>query len=136
MKSGLKLSLNRMVLVAAVLGIFATLAQASPSASGTFTLSTEAHWGKSVLPAGTYRYSLDYSGTYPAVILRNVEGGNGVIVLPQSVSQGDWRGKSALVLSRESGEMFVTSFTVRELGVVLHYDMVETERRTMTASAK
>jgi hypothetical protein len=136
MRSEAKFSLHRMVLLAVVIGMFATLAQASPSASGTFTLSTEAHWGKSVLPAGTYQYSLDDSAPYHAVIVRNVEGGNGVIVLPQSVSQGDWRGKSALVLSRASGEMFVTSFSIRELGVVLHYGMVEAEKRTMAARAK
>jgi hypothetical protein len=88
---------------------------------GRFTLTSEAHWGSTVLPPGEYTYSISVDTTMPVVIVRSVSGNLGAFVVPMSMTETRGGAPDKLVLEKVNGEMVITSLYVRDRGVVLHY---------------
>jgi hypothetical protein len=97
---------------------------------GRFTLTSEAHWGKTVLPPGEYTYSVSQDVVLPIVIVRSVGGHVGAFVVPMSMSEASEGESDKLVLKKTNGGMVITSLYVKDRGVVLHYrvpqEMMET----------
>lgn len=109
---------------------FVPIAAHADNVSGRFTLTSEAHWGRTVLPPGEYTYSISAEGMMPIVIVRSVKGDIGAFVFPTSISEVRHGGPDRLVLQKTNGGMVVTSLYVEDKGVVLHYSipkaMIET----------
>jgi len=96
------------------------LAQAQ-SLAGKFTLPTEVHWKSTVLPAGNYEFSVQTNGAATMLVVRSADTRHSVMLLPGSVSETAMNNSDSLQLTRQGGEMFVTSFEMGSLGVVFHY---------------
>jgi hypothetical protein len=78
--------------------------------TGTFHLATEAHWGRSVLPAGDYQITLPEPALGRAQV--RIEGsGKTVYAMPLVTDPRPYSNSSYLRLSNVDGEYFVTEFT-------------------------
>ncbi len=121
-KSILSWSLFRAWLLAvAVLGASVVPASAQ-IASGRFTLTHDARWGKARLTPGDYWFSLQ-STNWPAPLMVGRVGGDKVaIVLPESVSVLKPAATSQMTLNHmESGESFVSALYLPNVGLALRY---------------
>jgi hypothetical protein len=121
--------IRALVLLAGVVGLSSGLAAAQ---SGSFTLPVEARWGKAVLPAGEYTYSLD--PTYQRIVtIRAVDGSAGIMAVASSIS-GTTPSKDQLVLTKSGDEMFVSSLSMKDYGMVLNYSIPKEKALYSTAS--
>jgi hypothetical protein len=101
------------------------------SAAGRFTLPSEAHWGRAVLPAGDYSYSIGYAGASTLVYVRGANGSPGAMILASSiVAADDYSGHSRLLLTRKGDTLFVTSLHLPTLGLVMDFPTPGSETRT------
>ena len=108
-----------LVLVVGALCLCAGLASAQSAMKGEFTLPSEIHWGRAVLPAG--QYSFDFASTHaPDVIHVRGEGVN-VMLMAQAVGDRPIPTDSALVLERQGGNSVVRSLRLAPLGISLYY---------------
>lgn len=98
--------------------------------TGRFTLTSEAHWGRTVLPPGEYTYSISAEDVMPMVIVRSVKGDIGAFVFPTSISDAHKGEMDKLVLEKSNGGMVVTSLYVKDRGVVLHYSIPKAKIET------
>ena len=121
MKSIRKYSLfNLLMLVIGVVGASAIPAHAQ-SATGTFALAHQAHWGDVILPAGDYAFSVD-SPTWPARVTVRQAGGSVVAMLfPNMISEEKLVRTSSLLLHEESGESVVSALHLGTLGLALEF---------------
>jgi hypothetical protein len=84
-------------------------------------LSSQSHWGLAVLPAGEYSFTLDRVGSFPTVVVRSIDGKCAGMFQAQSITQAKDSEQSVLMLTREGGEMFVSSLALGEMQVVLEF---------------
>ncbi len=113
--------LRAAVLMAVALTLSASHAAAASLLQGRFKLPTEAHWGLTVLPAGEYSFTVESVGSFPMVAVRAIDGKCAGMFLAQSISKAKDFGEPVLTLTREGGEMFVSSLAIGEMEVVLEY---------------
>ncbi len=113
--------LQAVVLMAVALTLSASHVAAESLLRGRFQLPTEAHWGLTVLPAGGYSFTVESVGSFPMVAVRSSDGKCAGIFQAQSISQAKDSGQPVLTLTREGGEMFVSSLALGEMQVVLEY---------------
>ncbi|MFZ0519612.1 MAG: hypothetical protein WAL95_01230 [Candidatus Acidiferrales bacterium] len=99
------------------------IAAHADSITGRFTLTSEAHWGRTVLPPGEYTYSISAEDVMPMVIVRSAKGDIGAFIFPTSISDARKGEMDNLVLEKTNDGMVVTSLYVKDKGVVLHYRM-------------
>jgi hypothetical protein len=99
--------------------LFGSLANAQSAIKGEFTLPSEVHWGRAVLPAGQYSFDLPSMRT-PQMIQVRGEGVN-VMLMAQAVGDRPAPTDSALVLVRQGDSNFVRSLRLAPLGVSLYY---------------
>lgn len=121
---------------------FAPGLASAQEAAGTFTLTHEVHWQNAVVPAGTYKFSIEASGPAEMLTLRKL-GGNaaGFMLLVTEAGVSKTTDTSEIVVvSRPTGS-FVQSMQLPLFGMTLHF-AVPTETRevaqavaTTTASA-
>ncbi|MGA7917849.1 MAG: hypothetical protein WCA00_21615 [Candidatus Acidiferrales bacterium] len=106
------------------------MAAHADNVTGRFTLTSEAHWGRTILPPGEYTYSVSAEDVMPIVIVRSARGNLGAFVFPTSVSENPGGEADKLVLEKTNGGMVVTSLYVKDRGVILHYrvpkELIET----------
>lgn len=117
-----------------VLGMAALSSGLAAAQSGTFHLSKEVRWGKSVLPAGDYSFSRDTGSPENVMIVRSEKDGWGIMLVAASFS-GMPADKDQLVLTEHEGKAFVTSFALKDYGV-LNYSLPSEKEMTSTASAR
>ena len=110
------------VLTLGALAVFPSLA-AAQSAAGTFTLSHEVNWQRAVVPAGTYRFSLESRGGPSQLLtLRKLNGDyRSFIIVANDVSQSKASDLDQLVLVSRSGKSFVSSLELPEFETTLHF---------------
>ena len=108
-----------LVLVVGALCLSAGLASAQSAMKGEFTLPSEIHWGRAVLPAGQYSFDLT-STRAPEVIRVRGEGVN-VMLMAQAVGDRPIPTDSALVLVRHGDSSVVRSLRLAPLGISLYY---------------
>jgi hypothetical protein len=129
MKKMNKFTFRTLVLLGGVLALASGLASAQ---SGTFRLPVEAHWERAVLPAGEYSYSVDQRGG-KLVTIRSLENGSGIMVMAASYSMTRPL-KNQLILTKSGNQMFVTSLSLEDSGMVLNYTIPKTKNLVSTAS--
>jgi hypothetical protein len=112
-------SVKALVLVVGALCLSAGLVSAQSAMKGEFTLPSEIHWGRAVLPAGQYSFDLTSNRT-PEVIRVRGEGVN-VLLMAQAVGDRPIPTDSALVLVRRGDNSFVRSLRLAPLGISLYY---------------
>ncbi len=112
-----------LLLMAAALSLSTSYAAAESSERGTFTLPTEAHWGITVLPAGTYSFTVESMGSYPTITVRSSDGKVSGMFVATAVLSMEESGKQLLTLTRRGDEMYVSSFQLSDEGVVLEYTL-------------
>jgi hypothetical protein len=121
---GLKRYMHVAVLLLGLLSSTAVpMAAHADGVTGRFTLTSEAHWGRTVLPPGEYTYSISAEDVMPIVIVRSVKGDIGAFVFPTSISDARGADMDKLVLEKTNGGMAVTSLYLKDKGVVLHYSI-------------
>jgi hypothetical protein len=118
-----------LVLVVGALCLSAGLATAQSAMKGEFTLPSEIHWGRAVLPAGQYSFDLA-STSAPQVIHIRGEGVH-VMLMAQAVGDRPVPTDSALVLVRQGDSSFVRSLRLAPLGISLYYAQPKGEAPTV-----
>jgi hypothetical protein len=105
------------------------LASAQSEIKGEFTLPSEIHWGRAVLPAGQYSFDL---ASIRAPQLIQVRGeGVSVMLMAQGVGDRPTPTDSALVLVRQGDSSFVRSLRLAPLGITLYYPAPKGQVPTM-----
>jgi hypothetical protein len=112
--------LKMLVLAVAAMGASAIPTHAQ-TAAGKFTLAHKVRWAGAVLPPGDYAFSLDSQDSPARLMVRQVDGSNVAILLPQGLSEDKLGGASSLVLHEEGGESVVSSLRLGSLGVALQF---------------
>jgi hypothetical protein len=112
----------RNLLIAAV-GLLSLLPASAMAqdARGKFTLTTQVHWGKVVLPPGDYRYSLENRAGNAVLMVWNTAGAPGFLVLPASVSRAAGNEMNRLDLQRRGNQWFVSSLVMPEVETAIHF---------------
>ncbi len=110
----------------AVLALVALSLAPSPasaqSAHGSFTLPHEVHWQNAVVPAGTYRFSLEPRGPSELLTLRNLSGNReGFIILVNHVGPSVPSDLDRLVLVSRAGKSFVRTLELPKFETTLHF---------------
>ena len=116
MTAAKKLCLALLVLLAA------TFTANAQDARAKFTLTHEARWEKTTLPAGTYMISVD-SGAVPKAIVTSEDGNRVSIIAVPTVA--DYSGScktSSVNLVREDAAWSVRSVCFNETGLALYFD--------------
>jgi hypothetical protein len=89
--------------------------------AGTFTLTNQVHWGKTVLKAGTYTITIKSIGSPIVASIRSAEG-DAVTHVVSGVRTGKTNGMNALLIKEKNGQLEVHSLALADLGMVLIYD--------------
>lgn len=100
-------------------------AQHSPAIyEGKFTLPFETRWGKAVLPAGDYTFTVDSTALPATVTVHSVrESKTAPMIMAQAISQHGTSGQSSLIVARNSGKGVVRGLQLAELGLDFEYAM-------------
>lgn len=91
-------------------------------ASGSFKLTHDAHWGKQMVRAGEYRFTLESEGPSQLLVLSKVSGNRSssmMLVRDTEVSKPTDISRLLLV-SRPEGR-FVSAMELPEAGITLHF---------------
>jgi hypothetical protein len=113
-------------LLAALVSVGVASAQ-SPVFKGKFTLPYQVQWGKAILPAGEYWFSLD--PTTPSRLTLHGPGQAAVFLMPRRISEGNAGKKSVLVIEGAGDRSTVRALRLAELNVVFEYMAPKTETR-------
>jgi len=96
-------------------------AQAPPAYVGTFTLTNQIHWGKSVLQPGNYTITMKSVGNPIIALVRKADGDAVTYVMSRARSENT-SGVNALLIKEKDGQLRVHSLALADLGMVLIYD--------------
>jgi hypothetical protein len=88
---------------------------------GKFTLTSQVHWGKSVLQPGNYTITIVSNAVPTIARIRNGDG-DAVIYVTSGARSGNTNGVNALLMKEKDGQLRVHSLAVADLGMVLIYD--------------
>lgn len=92
------------------------------SAAGFFTLTHEVHWQNAVVPAGTYRFSLESRGPSELLTLRGTGGTQlGFMMLVSDVAAVRAPGSDRLVLVSRAGKSFVRALELPQFETILSF---------------
>jgi hypothetical protein len=127
------LRLLKVVVVAAVAAGSLARTASAQVLRGSFTLPYEVHWGRAVLPAGTYLITID-SVRGPALVT-TTDGRGRCLVLPALVDSATEGRATGLLISRIEGERAIRSLNWREGGRSFVYQPIRKTKRSLSASA-
>ncbi len=122
------------VLTLSALNFAPSLASAQ-DAAGTFTLAHEVHWQNAIVPAGKYRFTLATDGPADRLMLQNLGGSGGFLMLVTDTEDSKPSDVSQLVLVSRSRESFVSAMQLPEFGVSLHFTVPAETREVAQAAA-
>jgi len=108
------------VLILSALNFAPSLA-AAQDAAGTFTLTHEVHWQNAVVPAGTYRFTIEPDGPAAMLTLRNLSGGRSFMMLVVGTEDSKAKDISELVLVTRRAGSFVSTLQLPDFGMTLHF---------------
>lgn len=97
---------------------FTATAKADSLFKGKFTLTSEVHWGKAVLPAG--EYVLKIEGGSQLITIYRADNGGTVVRDFARIGQSDPNGNNALLVSIRGHQRAVYSVQLAGLGEVFH----------------
>jgi len=101
--------------------LWAGVANAAPLYRGRLSLPYEVHWGQAVLPAGEYLLRFVDVQTRVFVVIRDAKSGKDVAYLA-AVTNGQAKGRSALLIAEVGSQQVVHSLRLAELGEVFIYE--------------
>ena len=110
-----------LALLVTAVGLSTALASAQSAVQGTFTLPMQAHWEKSVLPAGEYSFKVELQSFGPLVTIHSTDNKIAAMFLARSLSDTSESKTQGLVLTSRGGGMFVSSFQLGSMGLALNY---------------
>jgi hypothetical protein len=90
---------------------------------GKFTLTSEAHWGTTVLPPGDYVYSIAVNASMPVLMVRSVYGSVGAFIAPVTVTATRAEEPNKIVMEKTSAGLVITSLYLRDRRLILHYSV-------------
>jgi hypothetical protein len=123
------------VLTISALNLAPSLASAQ-EAAGTFTLTHEVHWQNAIVPAGTYKFTIEASGPAEMLTLRKLGGdGAGFMLLVTEAGVAKTSGSSELVVVSRPGGNFVQSMQLPVFGMTLHFAVPSEAREVAQAVA-
>ncbi len=115
---------------------FAPSLASAQEAAGTFTLTHEVHWQNAVVPAGSYKFSIEASGPAEMLTLRKL-GGNGagfMLLVTEAGMSKTTDTSEIVVVSRPTGS-FVQSMQLPLFGMTLHFAVPAETREVAQAVA-
>jgi hypothetical protein len=120
---------------AIALGALANIASAQ-SARGSFTLSHEVHWQNSVVPAGSYQFSLEPRGPSALLMLRSASSTPAAyMILVSGIGSPKSSDSNRLVMVSRAGKSFVRAMDLPDFDTTLHFTVPEsTEKELVLAS--
>ena len=96
------------VLILGALSLVSSAA-AAQTANGSFTLSHDVHWQNAVVPAGTYKFSLEPKGPSGLLTLRNLGGAHeAFLILVNNIGPSRPSDLNRIVLVSRAGKSFVS----------------------------
>ena len=113
-------SINRLFFSAIMLLAVSFVPATAQDALGKFTLAKAVHWGRAVLPAGEYNYSLEHQAGQ-LLFVRSTNNQTSAIVLVNSASFVKDQGHDRITLQRQGDDWFVTSMVIASLGQELSF---------------
>jgi hypothetical protein len=114
---------------------FAPSRASAQDAAGTFTLTHKVRWQRAIVPAGKYRFTIASSGASEMLTLSKINGkGAGFMLLVTDAEASQSSGPSQLVVVSRSGESFISTMQIPDLGLTLRF-AVPAERREVAQSA-
>jgi hypothetical protein len=100
----------------------ASSAAAAQTASGSFTLSHNVYWQNAMVPAGTYKFSLEPKGPSGLLTLRNLAGGHeGFMILVTNIGPSQPADPDRLVLVSRAGKSFVRTLELPKFEMTLYF---------------
>jgi hypothetical protein len=92
------------------------------TANGSFTLSHDVHWQNAVVPAGTYKFSLEPKGPSGLLTLRNIGGAReGFIILVNNIGPSRPSDLDQLVLVSRGRKSFVRTLELPNFEMTLQF---------------
>src|SRR2546427_10134390 len=92
---------------------------AAQTANGSFTLSHDVHWQNAVVPAGTYRFSLEPKGPSGLLTLRNIGGREGFMIMVNNIGPSRASDLDRIVLVSRAGKSFVRTLELPKFELTL-----------------
>jgi hypothetical protein len=139
MKNLRAIAISKLFLAALVMTVvFVGRAQAQGTDTvyrGTFTLTQQIHWGKSVLRPGHYTMTMASIGNPAIVKVQNEDSGEAFRVVT-AVREETTAGTSALFLQAKDGRATVHSLSLPQLGIVLIYEPTLAREPVLEARAR
>jgi hypothetical protein len=124
---------NFVVLFSIVMAAVAGNAQTA--LHGKFQLTSAARWGKAVLPAGEYSFTIESSQKPVRIVIQSADGKTSAMQLAQSTSDASLGG-NYLFITGSGADRTVRSMNLPSLGTSLIYQPLTTrERETLYSSA-
>jgi hypothetical protein len=115
------------VVMAAVVG------NAQIALHGKFQLASETRWGKAVLPAGNYSFTIDSTQLPVRIVIQSTDGKTGAIAQAET-SVNAAPGGSYLFITGSGSDSTVRSMNLPQLGMSLIYmPLTRSERETLYA---
>lgn len=130
---------NGMLTIAALalVGIFASPANAQSKATGSFTLPFEAKWGNAVLPEGDYTFTVQSAtpwGDSNYLVTFAAKGIRGETILARKDLGPDVSSRNMLVAVRSGGKYRIRTLHLAFANLIVDFPAPK-EERTLIASA-
>ncbi len=97
------------------------VAVAQSAATGKFTLAAPAKLGTVWLPAGDYKYSVQWTSSLPLLSVSNADSSVSEFVFPSAIHTLAKPADNKLTLGVANGETYISSITLSEIGMKLEY---------------
>jgi hypothetical protein len=89
---------------------------------GSFTLSHEVRWQDAVLPAGSYKFTLESAGPSEMIMLRKISGTPASFMLfAKDVSEPKVAEKEGLVIDSKAGIRYVSAMNLPQFEMTMHF---------------
>lgn len=105
---------------------------AQEMAKGKFTLAHDVRWQNAVVPAGEYRFSLDFQGAGGVLMVRGVH--SGFMFMVRDTVDAKPSDLNRLVLKATPEGSYVSAMQLPEFGVTLKFSVPSTERQMAKAT--
>lgn len=102
---------------------------------GSFTLTSETHWGKIVLPPGYYTFSLATHDSMPTILLRSGSGNTAAFIAATGEAGTKDKTPNTITITTRDGIKVITELHVNDAGLILLYaEPAATSATAATAS--
>jgi hypothetical protein len=121
------------VLTLSALNFAPSLASAQ-EAAGSFTLDHEVHWQNTLVPPGTYRFTVGAHGPTELLMVRDISGhGTGFMLLVSDTEVSKPLDVSRMIIVSRPNGSFVSSMQLPEFGLTLHFAVPSETREVAKA---